>query len=156
MRVLTLTQWQNPKSYKTFLAQPNTESTKTDKEATEAITPTRIVALTIDKIQAPEGIIPALSGKKTLVQFDEIAIKVAEDKTKLIDSMEKFLPSLMQMYPAPRSAILFQSKDSADVALLADWGYSSSEFADLSKVPTVNLLSDDVAPLVSNCSDLKS
>ena len=111
MRILTFTQWQNPESYKTFLAQPTTESTKTDKEATEAIIPTNAVTLIINKIQAPEGIIPALNSKKTLVHFDDIAVEAAGDKTKLIDSMEKFLP-MTQMYPAPRSVILFQSKDS--------------------------------------------
>jgi heme-degrading monooxygenase HmoA len=153
LRVLTLTQWQNPESYQAFVAQPPVESvkfSKTDKEETAAIAPTRTVTLTIDKIQAPEGIIPALSGKKTLVQFDEMAIKATEDKPKLIDSMEKFLPSLTQTYPAPRSAVLFQSQDTANVALLANWGYTSSEFADLSKVPTINSLSDEVAPLVSS------
>lgn len=152
LRVLTLTQWQNPESYQAFVAQPPAESaklSKTDKAET-AIAPTRTVTLTIDKIQAPEGIIPALSGKKTLVQFDEMAAKATEDKTKLIDSMEKFLPSLTQIYPAPRSAVLFDSQDSANVALLANWGYTSNEFADLSKVPTINSLSDDVAPLVSS------
>ncbi|PSB30226.1 hypothetical protein [Chlorogloea sp. CCALA 695] len=81
MRVLTLTQWQNPDSYKTFLAQPTTELTKTDKEAMEAITPTCTLALTTDEIQAPEGIVPPLRSKKNLVQFDEIAIKASEDKT---------------------------------------------------------------------------
>lgn len=150
LRVLTLTQWQTPESYKAFVAQPTEELAKSSKEEFEPIVPTRTVAFTVDKTQAPDGIIPALKGKNTLVQFSEIAMKAAEDKTKLIDSIEKFLPSITQMYPAPRSAVLFQGIDSTDVALLADWGYSSREFLDLSKVPTLNSLSDDVASLVNN------
>lgn len=161
-RVLTLTQWQTPESYQASVAKPTEESSKSSKEESaksskkekkekaDVIAPTRTVAFKIDKAQAPEGVIPALSGKATLVQFSEITAKAADDKPKLLDSAEKLLTSVTQTYPAPRSAVVLQGMDSAEVALLANWGYSSAEFADLSKLPSLNPLSDDVAALADN------
>ncbi|MBA3923338.1 MAG: hypothetical protein H0X31_17250 [Nostocaceae cyanobacterium] len=152
-RVLTLTQWQTPESYQAFIAPPaeeSPESSKKEKKGKAAVAPTRTVVFKIDKTQAPEGVIPAVAGKATLVQFSEITAKAPDDQSKLLASAEEMLSGVPQMYPAPQSAVVFQGVDSANLALLASWGYSSAEFADLSKVPTLNPLSDDVAALADS------
>jgi heme-degrading monooxygenase HmoA len=118
-KIITLTQWQTPESYQAFVAQPAEESAKSSKKEKKdktAIAPTRTVVFKIDKTQAPDGVIPAVSGKATLVQFSEITPKVADDQSKLLASAENLLTSVTQMYPAPRSAVLLQGVGSADVA----------------------------------------
>lgn len=154
-RVLTLSQWQDSASYQAFISQPVEETSKEGKKEKEdkkdkAAIPIKTVVFEIDKTQAPEGVIPAIKGKAALVQFSEITAKNSEDQPKLLASAEELLPNVKQMYPAPQSTVLLKGVDNADVALLASWGYSSDEFTDLSKVPTFDPLSDDVASLVDN------
>ncbi len=155
-RVVTLTQWQDSESYQAFVAQPAEESTKSskkgkaDKEDKATVAPNRTVIFEIDKTQAPEGILPAIRGQAALVQFSEITAKAPDDQSKLLTSVEELLPDAAKMYPAPQSVVLLRGVDSSNVALLANWGYTANEFTDLSKAPTFEPLSEDVASLADN------
>jgi heme-degrading monooxygenase HmoA len=154
-RVITLTQWQDSESYQAFVAQPAEESSKSskkgkaDKEDT-TVAPNRTVLFEIDKTQAPEGIIPAIRGQAALVQFSEITAKAPDDQSKLLTSAEELLPDTAKMYPPPQSVVLLKGVDSSNMALLANWGYTATEFTDLSKAPTFEPLSEDVAALADN------
>lgn len=155
-RVVTLTQWQDSESYQAFVAQPVEEPTKSskkgkaEKEDKATVAPNRTVIFEIDKTQVPEGIIPAIRGQAALVQFSEITAKAPDDQSKLLTSAEEQLPDTAKMYPAPQSVVLLRGVDSSNVALLANWGYTASDFTDLSKAPTFKPLSEDMASLADN------
>lgn len=149
-RVLTLAQWQTPESYQAAIATPaKGADAKEEKKSKVTVTPLKTVVFEIDKTQAPEGVIPAISGNPTLVQFSDLVAKAPEDQPKVLAAAEELLTTATQTYPAPRSAVVMKGVDSTDVALLADWGYSSAELADASKLPKLNV-SDEVAALTDS------
>jgi heme-degrading monooxygenase HmoA len=147
-RVLTLSQWQTPESYQAFIAPPAEEpkSSKKEKKEKETVAPTRTLLFEIEQTQAPEGVIPSIRGNATLIEFDEITAEAADDLEKLLSSTEKSLSDVTKVYPAPRSAILFKGVDSPALAVMADWGYSSDEFIDSTKFPTLALNLDEMTP----------
>ncbi|MCD8485647.1 MAG: antibiotic biosynthesis monooxygenase [Desertifilum sp.] len=152
-RAIALTQWQDLASFEAFLAQPVEEKeAKKEKEKdkeTIAIAPLRTVVFTVAKTQAPQGMVPSLRGKAALVQFDEFTVLEPDDLSTVLDSVTQGLPSITQLYPAPRSAVLLQSPESHDIALLANWGYSM-EYDDPSLIPTVDLLPEEMASLTES------
>ena len=150
-RVLTLAQWQSPESYQAAIATPakGAESAKEEKKSKVTVTPLKTVVFEIDKTQAPEGVIPAINGNATLVQFSDMVAKAPEDQPKVLAAAAELLTTATQTYPAPRSAVVMKGVDSTDVALLADWGYSSAELTDTSKLPKLSL-SDEVAALTDS------
>lgn len=151
-RVLTLSQWQTPEDYQAFLAPPaeETKSSKKDKKEKVTVAPDRTLLFEIEQTQTPEGMIPSIRGNATLVEFDEITAKAADDLEKLLTSTEKSLAGVTKVYPAPRSAILFKGVDNGALAVLADWGYSRDEFADVTKFPSLALNMDEITPLADS------
>lgn len=160
-RVLGLTQWQDSASYQAFVTPPEQEATlsesekpykekqsKSSKEYT-AIAPARTVVFEIAKTQAGEGVIPAIKGKKAMVEFDELTAKDPADQPKLITFAEELMPSAAQMQPVPGSVVLLKGVDNTDVALLANWD-SSEEFEEIEpdKTPAFAPPSDDLTTLV--------
>lgn len=159
-RVLALTQWQDSASYQTFVAPPAQESTLTSEEPEKekysksskeyaAIAPARTVVFEIAKTQAGEGVIPAIKGKKAMVEFDEFTAKDPADQPKLITFAEELMPRATQMQPVPGSVVLLKGIDNADVALLANWD-SSEGFEELApaKTPAFAPPSDELTTLV--------
>lgn len=142
-RVMTLTQWQDTTSYETFLAQP-TEESKSSKKEKVAVEPIHTVAYTVDQAQAPAGMAPSIRGKHALIQFSEATVETPEALEQLLTSAEEALPSAAQLYPAPYAAVLLKGVDTPALALLANWG-SADEFEDITALPTVSLLPEDVA-----------
>ncbi|QYO63834.1 antibiotic biosynthesis monooxygenase [Leptolyngbya sp. 7M] len=167
-RVITLTQWKDADSYEAYAAQPLElcpsppsaivgppssksavrTSTKSSTKKTVA-TPARTVVFEVDKTQTPEGMLPALRGKYALVQFDEITAKSADDVTELLAAAEDSLADVTKLYPSPRTAVLFKGVDNADVAVLTNWGYAE-EFTDVTKLPALEVLPEDVDALASH------
>lgn len=154
-RVLSLTQWQDTASYEAYLAQPaeDSKSSKSSKkkETTEPVAPTRTILFEIDDTLAAAGMVPAIRGKDALVQFNEITAKSPEDLPELVAAAETLLPSIKQVFPSPRSAVLLKAVDGADMALLTNWG-SAAEYGDLTTVPALDSLDPDL--LSSAESDL--
>jgi heme-degrading monooxygenase HmoA len=152
-RVVALTQWQDAASYEASLTQTTEDyaakSSKKEKSKDKvAAEPTKTIVFKVEQTLAPPGMVAAIRGKNALVQFSEITANSADDIASLLASAEEQLPNATQMYPAPRSAVLLKSVDSADLAMLASWGYAE-EFDDLTLVPTLAVLPDD-ATLAAN------
>jgi heme-degrading monooxygenase HmoA len=152
-RVMTLTQWADAASYEASLAQPTEDSaaksSKKGKDEKATVAPTKTVVFQVDQTLAPAGMMAAIRGKDALVEFVEVTANSVEDVPKLLTAAEEQLPSATQMYPAPRSAILFKGVDSSDMALLANWGYAE-EFEDLTLVPSLALLPDETDLLAAS------
>jgi heme-degrading monooxygenase HmoA len=158
-RVVTLTQWQDAESYAASIAPPAEEDAaaekpakkaKKGKEEVVAIAPTKTIVFSVDKTQAPEGIVPALRGDDSLIQFSTVTAKAEGDFAKLVSSAETALAGVSKLYPAPKSVILLKGVDSSELALLADWGYAATDFADITKAPTLAALPDSAATLADS------
>lgn len=168
-RILGLTQWQDSASYQAFITPPEPEATsaeseKSDKEKDSkdfkkekkkdkkyaAIAPARTVVFEVVKTQAGEGVIPAIKGKKAMVEFDELTAKDPADQPKLITFAEELMPSATQMQPAPGSVVLLKGVDNTDVALLANWDSGENfEELDPAKTPAFAPPSDELTALVN-------
>lgn len=145
-RVMTLTQWKDLASYEAFLAQPVEESPKSSKKEKENVTaePIHTTVYAVDQAQVPEGMAPSIRGKKALIQFSEITAESPDAVATLLTTAEAALPSAAELYPAPYAAVLLKGVDTPAIALLANWG-SADEFEDLTALPTLSLLPDEVA-----------
>jgi heme-degrading monooxygenase HmoA len=148
-RVMTLTQWQDAASYEASLIQPVEDSSKSKKDKTPAAEPTHVAVYTVDQAQAPAGMMPSIRGKHALIQFSEITATSPADLDKILTTAEASLPSAAELYPAPYSAVLLKGVDDPTIALLANWG-SADEFEDITALPTLSLLPDDVASLAQS------
>ncbi len=148
-RVISLSQWKDLESYQAFIAPPiePTKATET-KEQTTPIAPLRTVVFEIGKAQtAREGLIPAVKGKEAVVEFSEFKLKNAADQAKVVANAEKLIPATLLKQPAPQSVILFNSSDSTDVALLANWN-CTADFAEGETPAEIDALDAEVAELV--------
>ncbi|WAL62025.1 antibiotic biosynthesis monooxygenase [Thermocoleostomius sinensis] len=153
-RVIALTQWQDAASYEASLTQSTEDyaakySKKEKSKDKVTAEPTKTIMFKVEQTLAPPGMKAAIRGKNALVQFSEITANSPDDITTLLTAAEEQLPHITEMYPAPRSAVLLKSVDSADLAMLASWGYVE-EFDDLTLVPTLAVLPDDVSTLTAN------
>ncbi|MBW4467737.1 MAG: antibiotic biosynthesis monooxygenase [Pegethrix bostrychoides GSE-TBD4-15B] len=148
-RVLSLTQWQDAASYEAYLAQPAEDSKSSKKKETAPVAPTRTILFEIDDTLAATGMVPAIRGKDALVQFNEITAKSLDDLPKLVDAAETLLPSIKQVFPSPRSAVLLKAVDGTDIALLTNWG-SAAEYGDLTAVPALDSLDPDLLSLAES------
>lgn len=149
-RVIALTQWKDLESYQASIAPPETPeaSKETKKEKTPAIAPLRTVVFAVDKAQtAREGLVPAVKGKEAVVEFSEFKLKSPGDQAKVVASAEKLIPAALLKQPTPQSVILFNSTDSTDVALLANWN-CTADFAEGEKPAEFEALDAEVAGLV--------
>lgn len=149
-RVIVLSQWQDLTSYEAFSAQLTEAATESkSKKGEAALAPARTVVFEVGKVQADEGIVPALKGKEAIVQFSEFTLKDPADQPKLISSIEKLMPQALLKKPSPQSAILLQSTDGTDVALLANWN-CTVDFAEGVTPTAFDAPTEDLIALADN------
>lgn len=149
-RLLSLTQWQDAASYDAYLATPaEPEKSSKKKDKAEPIAPLRTVVFKVEDTLAAAGAVPAIRGKDALVQFNEITAKDQDDLATLTAAADSLLPSIKQVFPSPRSAVLLKELDGADLALLTNWG-SAAEYGDLTSVPMLDSLDADLLSLADS------
>jgi heme-degrading monooxygenase HmoA len=159
-RILELTQWQDQPSYEAFKASLTAgdaeDYTKYYEKYTKAKTTSGSASLTapeplitasfvVDQVVAPPGLLPLISGENSLVQVSELRAETADQQEALLTSATTALASLPSLYPSPRSAILLRSTDSADVAVLTNWG-NAAEFSDIAQVPQFSIAMAEPSP----------
>ncbi|MBD3881050.1 antibiotic biosynthesis monooxygenase [Phormidium tenue FACHB-886] len=149
-RVIVLSQWQDLASYETFSTQLAEAATGSKfKKGEAAVAPARTIVFEVGKVQADAGITPALKGKEAIVQFSEFTLKDPADQPKLISSIEKMMPEALLKKPSPQSAVLLQSTDGTDVALLANWN-CTVDFAEGVTPTAFDAPTEDVIALADN------
>lgn len=152
-RVLALGQWEDEASYAAFLAQPEEDFKSYKKESSkqqeQPVEPSRTLVFKVEDMLAAAGTVAAIRGKDALVQINEITAKSSDDLDQLIASTESALPSVKQIFPSPRSAVLLKQVDGLDLLLLTNWG-SAAEYEDPNAVPSFTPLAEAVSTLAEN------
>ncbi len=160
-RIIELTQWQNQASYDAFKASLTSNTSQAedytkyyekykkakDKGQAEtkaaAVAPFLTASFVIDQVVSPPGLLAAIAGGTSVVQFSGFATDTVEHQADLLAMAQASLATVPAMYPAPRTTVLLKGVESPYVALLANWG-STTEFSDLDQIPRITLATESV------------
>ncbi len=160
-RIIELTQWQDQASYDAFKASLTSDASQAedytkyyekykkakDKGQSEtkatAVEPFLTASFVIDQVVSPPGLLAAIAGGASLVQFSGFTTDTVEHQDDLLAMAQTSLAAVPAMYPAPRTTVLLKGVESPYVALLANWG-NTTEFSDLDQIPRITLTTESV------------